>query len=161
AVRSRLTGEVPRALKLEEIPAVQDEFSEAAIRAKKAGFDAVEILGSAGYLISQFLSPLTNLREDKYGGSFENRMRFGLEVVEKVRMAVGADYPILIRLAGNDFMEGGNTNREAKIFASELEKVGVDLFDTHTPVEHVCPTQGFCISGSRGQVRRLGAGDCQ
>ncbi len=129
AVRSRLTGEVPRALKLEEIPAVQDEFSEAAIRAKKAGFDAVEILGSAGYLISQFLSPLTNLREDKYGGSFENRMRFGLEVVEKVRMAVGADYPILIRLAGNDFMEGGNTNREAKIFASELEKVGVDLFN--------------------------------
>ena len=129
AVRSRLTGEVPRALKLEEIPAVQDEFSEAAIRAKKAGFDAVEILGSAGYLISQFLSPLTNLRKDKYGGSFENRMRFGLEVVEKVRMAVGADYPILIRLAGNDFMEGGNTNREAKIFASELEKVGVDLFN--------------------------------
>lgn len=129
AVRSRLTGEIPRALKLEEIPAVQDDFSEAAIRAKKAGFDAVEILGSAGYLICQFLSPLTNLREDKYGGSFENRMRFGLEVVEKVRTAVGADYPILMRLAGNDFMEEGSTNREASIFASELEKVGVDLFN--------------------------------
>jgi len=129
AVRSRLTGEIPRALKLEEIPAVQDAFSAAAIRAKKAGFDAVEILGSAGYLICQFLSPLTNLREDKYGGSFENRMRFGLEVVEKVRTAVGADYPILMRLAGNDFMEEGSTNREASIFASELEKVGVDLFN--------------------------------
>jgi 2,4-dienoyl-CoA reductase (NADPH2) len=129
AVRSRLTGEIPRALELEEIPAVQDAFSEAAMRAKKAGFDAVEILGSAGYLICQFLSPLTNLREDKYGGSFENRMRFGLEVVEKVRTAVGADYPILMRLAGNDFMEEGSTNREASIFASELEKVGVDLFN--------------------------------
>ena len=129
AVRSRLTGETPRALELEEIPGVQDTFADAALRAKKAGFDAVEILGSAGYLISQFFSPVTNLREDRYGGSFENRMRFGMEVVEKVRKAVGADYPILMRLAGNDFMHGSNTNREARIFAAELEKAGVDLFN--------------------------------
>ena len=129
AVRSRLTGETPRALELEEIPGVQDKFAEAALRAQKAGFDAVEILGSAGYLISQFLSPLTNLRKDPYGGSFENRMRFGLEVMEKVRGAVGPDYPIIVRLAGNDFMAGGNTNKESKIFASELEGVGVDLFN--------------------------------
>ncbi len=129
AVRSRLTGETPRALTLAEIPEVQDRFAEAAIRAKKAGFDAVEILGSAGYLISQFLSPVTNLREDTYGGSFENRMRFGLEVVSKVREAVGPDYPVLMRVAGNEFMEGGNTNREAALFAAEVEKVGVDLFD--------------------------------
>lgn len=129
AVRSKLTGETPRALELEEIPAVQDSFAEAALRTKRAGFDAVEVVGSAGYLISQFLSPLTNLREDRYGGSFDNRMRFGIEVVEKVRKAVGPDYPIIMRLAGNDFMEGGNTNREAKVFASELEKVGVDLFN--------------------------------
>jgi 2,4-dienoyl-CoA reductase (NADPH2) len=129
AVRSKLTGETPRALELQEIPGVQDKFAEAAVRAQKAGFDAIEILGSAGYLISQFLSPLTNLRKDPYGGSFENRMRFGLEVIEKVRGAVGTDYPIIVRLAGNDFMPGGNTNTEAKIFASELEGVGVDLFD--------------------------------
>ena len=129
AVRSRLTGEIPRALTLEEIPGVQDRFAEAAVRAKRAGFDAVEILGSAGYLISQFLSPVTNLRENSYGGSLENRMRFGLEVVSKVRQAVGPDYPVLMRLAGNDFMEGGNTNREAAIFAAEAEKAGVDLFD--------------------------------
>ncbi len=129
AVRSRLTGETPRALGLEEIPKVQDRFAEAAARARKADFDAVEILGSAGYLISQFLSPITNLREDRYGGSLENRMRFGIEVVEKVREAVGPDYPILMRLAGNDFMEGGCTNREARIFASELEKAGVDCFN--------------------------------
>jgi len=129
AVRSKFTGEIPRALDPEEIPGVQDRFAEAAARAKAAGFDAVEILGSAGYLISQFLSPLTNLREDGYGGSLENRMRFGVEVAEKVRLAVGGDYPIIMRLAGNDFMEGGNTNREARLFAAALEKAGVDLFD--------------------------------
>jgi len=129
AVRSRLTGETPRALDLEEIPGVQDRFAEAAVRAQKAGFDAVEILGSAGYLICQFLSPITNFRTDKYGGPLENRMRFGLEVVDKVRRAVGPDYPVIVRLAGNDFMEGSHTNRESAIFASELEKIGVDLFN--------------------------------
>lgn len=129
AVRSKFTGETPRALELDEIPEVQDRFAEAAVRAKAADFDAVEILGSAGYLISQFLSPVTNLRDDAYGGSLENRMRFGVEIVEKVRKAVGPDYPILMRLAGNDFMPGSHTNREARIFASELEKAGVDLFD--------------------------------
>jgi 2,4-dienoyl-CoA reductase (NADPH2) len=129
AVRSGFTGETPRALDIDEIPGVQDRFADAALRAKKAGFDAVEILGSAGYLISQFFSPLTNLRQDPYGGSFENRMRFGVEVVEKVRNAAGSSYPILMRLAGNDFMPGSNTNREARIFASELEKAGVDCFN--------------------------------
>jgi 2,4-dienoyl-CoA reductase-like NADH-dependent reductase (Old Yellow Enzyme family)/thioredoxin reductase len=129
AVRSKFTGETPRPLDLEEIPGVQDRFAQAAHRAKKAGFDAVEILGSAGYLISQFFSPLTNRREDRYGGSPENRMRFGIEVVEKVRNAVGASYPILMRLAGNDFMPGSNTNKEARIFASELEKAGVDCIN--------------------------------
>ena len=88
AVRSRFTGETPRALEEDEVFLVQDRFAEAALRAQKAGFDAVEILGGAGYLISQFFSPVTNLRKDRYGGSFENRMRFGIEVVQKVRAAV-------------------------------------------------------------------------
>lgn len=129
AVRSRLTGETPRALELEEIPGVQASFAKAALRAKEAGFDAVEILGSAGYLISQFFSPVTNKRTDAYGGSLENRMRFGIEVVQKVREAVGPDFPVIMRLAGNEFMEGGNTNKEARIFAKELERAGVDLFN--------------------------------
>jgi 2,4-dienoyl-CoA reductase (NADPH2) len=129
AVRSKLTGETPRALELEEIPQVQESFASAALRAKNSGFDAVEVLGSAGYLISQFLSPITNLRKDLYGGSLENRMRFGLEVVQKVRKAVGPDYPIIMRLAGNEFMPGGNENKVARVFASELEKSGVDLFN--------------------------------
>jgi 2,4-dienoyl-CoA reductase (NADPH2) len=129
AVRSSFTGETPRALEPEEIPEVQDMFVRAAVRAKDSGFDAVEILGSAGYLISQFLSPLTNLRDDRYGGSFENRMRFGLEIAEKVRRAVGDDFPVIMRLAGNDFMKGGNSNKETRIFARELERAGIDLFD--------------------------------
>ncbi|HDZ89697.1 MAG: FAD-dependent oxidoreductase [Deltaproteobacteria bacterium] len=129
AVRSKLTGETPRALELDEIPQVQESFIEAALRAKRAGFDAVEILGSAGYLISQFLSPITNRREDRYGGSLENRMRFGLEVIQKVREAVGPEYPIIVRVAGNDFMQGGNTNREAGLFASQAEKAGADLIN--------------------------------
>ena len=151
AVRSRLTGETPRALELEEIPGVQDSFAEAALRAKKSGFDAVEILGSAGYLISQFLSPVTNRREDQYGGPLKNRMRFGLEIIRKVRKAVGIEYPILLRLAGNEFMEGGNTNEEARLFAVEAEKAGVDLFDvtggwheTRVPQLTMCvPRQGY------------------
>ncbi|RJR27337.1 MAG: FAD-dependent oxidoreductase [Desulfobacteraceae bacterium] len=129
AVRSKLTGETPRALEPGEIAGVQDRFAEAAARAKEAGFDAVEILASAGYLISQFLSPITNKRQDEYGGSLENRMRFGLEVAAKVRRAVGPDYPILVRIAGNEFMEGGNTNHEACLFAQALEREGVDLFN--------------------------------
>jgi 2,4-dienoyl-CoA reductase (NADPH2) len=129
AVRSAFTGETPRALEPDEIPSLQDKFAEAALRAQIAGFDGVEILGSAGYLISQFLSPLTNQREDVYGGTIENRMRFGLEIAAKVRKAVGPDYPISMRLAGNEFMQGGNTNTEAQIFAFELEQTGVDLFN--------------------------------
>jgi hypothetical protein len=86
AIRSAFTGETPRPLEPDEIPLLQEKLAQAALRAQRAGFDGVEILGSAGYLISQFLSPLTNQREDVYGGTSENRMRFGLEIVEKVRM---------------------------------------------------------------------------
>ncbi len=160
AVRSKLTGETPRALELEEIPGVQDRFAQAAARAQKAGFNAVEVLGSAGYLICQFLSPITNLRDDGYGGTLQNRMRFGLEVIEKVRRAVGPHYPVLLRLAGNDFMEGGHTNKEARIFASEAEKGrGGSLQcdrrmarNAHSSAEHACAGQGFQLPCSGHQV---------
>jgi 2,4-dienoyl-CoA reductase (NADPH2) len=108
---------------------VQQSFVQAALRAKTAGLDGVEVLGSAGYLISQFLSPITNKREDDYGGSWENRTRFGREVVEKIRQAVGPDFPIMVRVAGNDFMPGGNTNKEAAGFAQVLEAAGADAIN--------------------------------
>ena len=88
---------VPRALTVEEIHGLVAAFGEAAARAKKCGFDCVEIHGAHGYLINQFMSTFSNKRTDEYGGTLENRMRFALEVVDAVRAAVGPDYPVLFR----------------------------------------------------------------
>jgi 2,4-dienoyl-CoA reductase (NADPH2) len=128
-IASRLTRETPREMTSEEIETVIESFGEAARRTKEAGFDAVEVIASAGYLICQFLSPLTNERTDEYGGSWENRCRFGLEVVKRVRQKVGPDFTVLVRISGNDFMPGINTNQEAAMFAIELEKAGVDCIN--------------------------------
>ncbi len=129
AVRSKYTGEVPREMTLEDIVNVQDAFAAAALRAKVAGLDGVEIIGSAGYLISQFLSPVTNMRTDQYGGSFENRARFAVETIRKVRNAVGPDFPVTIRVAGNDFVRGGNTNDDAARFCQLFVDAGVDAIN--------------------------------
>ncbi len=128
-IRSRFTGETPRELSIAEIKQVQRNYALAAVRIKRAGFDAMEVIASAGYLISQFLSPLVNRRKDEYGGDFESRMRFGLEVAREIRREVGADFPMIFRVAGNEFMEGGLANKEAQIFSGELEKAGVDMIN--------------------------------
>ncbi len=125
---SRYTGEEAREMTLEEIKRVQRQWAEGAVRAVKAGFDGVEIIGCTGYLIPQFLSQLTNFRTDEYGGSWENRVRFAREVVAEVRKAVGPDYPLLMRIAGNDFMGGGGLP-EAVAFAKEMEDAGVDMLN--------------------------------
>ena len=109
AVYSSYTRETAPEMTREQIGEVIANWAAGAVRARKAGFDAVEILGSAGTLISQFLSPVTNRRTDEYGGSWENRCRFPLEVIRAVRAAVG-DYPILFRLGGKDFIPGSNEN---------------------------------------------------
>ncbi len=129
AVASRLTRETPREMTLEDIETVINDYGRAARRTREAGFDAVEVLASAGYLICQFLSPVTNQRTDSYGGSWENRKRFGLEVIREVRKAVGPDFTVLVRISGHDFIPGSNTNREAQLFAAELESAGVDCFN--------------------------------
>ena len=129
AIASRLTRETPREMTAEDIETVIESFGEAARRTKEAGFDAVEVIASAGYLICQFLSPLTNQRTDQYGGSWENRSRFGIEVIQKIRAKVGPDFTVIVRLSGHDFMPGSNSNREAAMFASILEKAGVDCFN--------------------------------
>ena len=128
-VYSTYSHDTPRAITLEEMAALKENWAAAAVRAKQAGFDAVEIIGSAGYLLSQFLSPVTNLRTDDYGGSAENRRRFPLEVIRAVRAAVGGDYPILFRLSGKDFMPGSNGLAEAMEFAVLAEEAGVDLLN--------------------------------
>ncbi|MCX5906653.1 MAG: FAD-dependent oxidoreductase, partial [Deltaproteobacteria bacterium] len=128
-VRSKLTGETPRELTIPEIQEIQQHFAAAARRLIQAGFDAVEVIASAGYLISQFLSPLVNRRSDPYGGSVENRMRFGIEMAGRIRREIGSHVPLSFRVAGNEFMEGGLGNREMQVFCRELEKAGVDMIN--------------------------------
>jgi 2,4-dienoyl-CoA reductase (NADPH2) len=129
AVLSKFTKEMPKEITLEEMQEVIRNWADGAVRAQKAGFDIVEIIASAGYLIPQFLSPVKNLRTDEYGGSWENRTRFAKEVVAAVRAAVGPDYPLSMRIAGNDFVKDSNTNEEAVEFSKLMEKCGIDLFN--------------------------------
>ncbi|MFH0727680.1 MAG: FAD-dependent oxidoreductase [Pseudomonadota bacterium] len=129
AVSSRMTGETPRELSGEEIEQIIDRFAAAADRVKIAGYDAVEVLCGTGYLISEFLSPLTNRRTDAYGGALTNRMRFGLEVIAAIRSKVGENYPIIARMNGNDFMLGGNGRKDLQEFAKSLSLSGVDALN--------------------------------
>jgi 2,4-dienoyl-CoA reductase (NADPH2) len=126
AMPSKLTREVPLEMTIDDIEEIKEAFAQGARRAVEAGFDYVEILAGGGYLIGEFLSPVTNLRTDEYGGPIENRMRFGLEVIKKVRQVVGKDFAMGIRVSGHDFMEGGHTNIESALFCTEAEKAGVN-----------------------------------
>lgn len=127
-IASKLTGETPRELKPDEIPAIIDKFAQTARRLKEAGFDMVEVLAGTGYLISQFMSPLTNRREDEWGGTEEKRMRFGVEIIKAIRKMAGPDYPVLIRMNGNDMMPGGMRSAELRRFAQAFEAAGTDAF---------------------------------
>ncbi len=127
AVPSRLTQETPREMNGTDIAAVQQSFVNAAKRIKTAGFDMVEILAGTGYLISEFLSPLTNKRDDEYGGTLENRMRFGVEIIRNIRAEL-EDFPLLVRINGNDFMAGGIGREDMTLFAEKLASEGVDGF---------------------------------
>jgi len=131
-IPSKFTGETPKELTIEEIIEIEEKFAEAAKRAKLAGFDGVELCASAGYLFSQFLSPATNKRSDKYGGPLENRMRFLIETVEKIKSVTGEKYPLIVRLSAEDYMPGGTTIEETKIVAKSLENVGVDAINITT-----------------------------
>lgn len=119
----------PRALTVEEIKEIVTAFGEAARRAREAGYDCVEVIASAGYLISQFMSPTTNLRTDGYGGSLENRARFGTEIIQSIRSRVGKDYPIFVRMVGDELIPGGNRLDDMKQFARIWEKAGADAFN--------------------------------
>ena len=130
AVPCKLSGGyLPRALSRHEIAKIVDRFVAAALRAKDAGMDAIEIHGASGYLLNAFMSPYTNMRDDDYGGSLTNRMRFPLEVVRAVRTAIGEELPMLYRMSGHDYVDGGLTETDSVPFAEELERAGVDLID--------------------------------
>ena len=157
-IASRMTGETPKELTRDEIKGIVDSFAQAALRVKKAGYDAVEILSGTGYLISEFLSPITNQRTDEYGGSLENRMRFGLEVVQAVRAAVGDDYPIIVRLNGNDFMPKGQGREELRQYAVALaNQGGVDALCINVGW-HEARVQQITTSVPRGAFSYLARG---
>jgi len=117
-------GKMPRALSAAEIRAIVGRYADAALRVKNTGFDVVELHGGTGYLLSQFLSPRTNKREDEYGGSLENRQRFALEVVAAVKNKVG-DFPVGYRFLANEWLPDGLQLNESVRFARSLESAGV------------------------------------
>ena len=127
-IPSKEGGEIPRPLSVEEIHHIVKKYGEAAKRAQAAGFDAVEVHAGHSYLISQFLSPLTNKRTDEFGGSVENRTRFCRMVIEEVRKQVGPFFPIMLRLSADELMEGGNTLEDTLEYLEYVQDE-VDIFD--------------------------------
>jgi 2,4-dienoyl-CoA reductase (NADPH2) len=129
AVTSRVSRVEPRALGEEEVWDVVAEFARGAVLAKELGFAAVEVMGSEGYLVDQFLSPVTNLRDDEWGGDAERRMRFGIEVASAIREAVGAGFPVLFRMTGAELMPESRPWEEVEEFARALVAAGVDALN--------------------------------
>ena len=124
-----------REMTVAEIEGLIEAFGRAAGRARGAGFDAVQLHGAHSYLFAQFLSPCSNRRTDRWGGSLENRMRFHIEVVRAIRQAVGQDYPLLIKLGVQDTAEGGLTLEEGCKVAEKLSTSGVDAIEVSEGLE--------------------------
>ncbi len=136
---------IPRELNTEEIENIIEAFGQAALRVKKAGFDGVELHAAHGFLLNQFYSPLTNKRNDHFGGSLTNRINIHLAIIQAIREAVGEDYPLLLRLGAADYMDGGATIEDSIIAAHEFEKAGVDILDISGGLS------GYVIPGLTGQ----------
>ncbi len=144
AVKVDQFPEMPAELSKDEISDIVTAFGEGARRAKAWGFDAVQLHGAHGYLINQFLSPLTNRRTDEYGGGVDNRCRFLLEVYRMVRETVGTDYPVLIKLNAADNLDGGLEIDDAVYAAKKLSGAGIDAIEI---------SAGTPASGEKGPVR--------
>lgn len=158
AVKVDQFPETPAELNADEIKELVAAFAKAAGRAKDYGFDAVQLHGAHGYLINQFLSPLTNRRADGYGGSVENRCRFLMEVYEGVRETVGDDYPVLIKLNLGDNLEGGLTLQDALQAAQKLDKAGIDAIEVSsgTPASGKLSPARVKINSPESEAYNLG-----
>ena len=147
AVPHPITGKIPRVLSTEEIRAIEEDFGRSVARARKAGFDAVMIHAGTGYLISEFLSPRINLRKDAYGGDLRGRARLAVEMVQAAKKAGGKDYPIIIRVAASERIEGGITLEDMQEVCRLLEAAGADAIDvvsgTSENMEWVVPSIYF------------------
>jgi len=126
---SPLSGQPGRAMNQAEIKAVVQAFTRAAERGVEAGFDAVQVHAAHGFLLSEFLSPAFNKRTDNYGGPIENRARLAVETIEAIRAAVGRDYPILIKVNSQDYLDGGLSLEESVRAGELLAAAGVDAFE--------------------------------
>ena len=139
---------VPREMTIEEIRTVVDDFAQTARRANEAGLDVIELHGAHGYLVHQFLSPASNLRKDRYGGSLANRMRFALEITEAVRRVWPSGKPLFFRVSAQD--EGGWSLDDSIVLARELKTLGVDAID--------CSSGGINVRSSTASIvsRQIG-----
>lgn len=150
----------PTALTQAQIADLVGSFADAARRADQAGFDVVEVHAAHGYLLHQFLSPLANTRTDQYGGSFDNRVRLLLAVVDAVRAAWPAGKPLLVRISATDWIDGGWSVAESTELAGRLREHGVDLIDTSSggldPAQEIAVGPGYQVSFAR-DVRTKGA----
>ena len=130
AIKAPINPFTPRALTEEEILQTIADYAQCAAMSQHGGYDGVEIMGSEGYLINQFIAPHTNHRDDRWGGEFENRIRFGLEVIRAVRARTGTNFIIIFRLSMLDLVEGGSTWDEVVALAKEVEKAGATIINT-------------------------------
>ncbi len=161
ALTHRSIKQEPHALTIPEIKTVIGHYVSATVRAKEAGFDAVELHGGMGYLINQFLSNATNKRTDEYGGSLENRVRFAREILTAIKDTVGRDYPVVFRLSGDDFVEEGLKIDESAEIARMLEDAGADAFnvspgwhESKTPIMLMAiPRMAYTFLAERIKVR--------
>ncbi|WP_238918946.1 NADH:flavin oxidoreductase [Clostridium sp. YIM B02555] len=129
AVANPNTNVIPKEMNISEIKAVQQKFAEAALRAKKSGFDGIEIHAAHGFLLNQFITPYYNRRNDIYGGSIENRVRMLLETYSAIREAVGPEYPIWVKVNSIEGFEGGLTLEDCLYTCKELTKLGVNAIE--------------------------------
>ncbi|MCA3130136.1 MAG: NADH:flavin oxidoreductase/NADH oxidase [Betaproteobacteria bacterium] len=138
---------VPQEMRLEDIEELRHSFREAARRALEAGFEVIELHGAHGYLLHEFLSPLSNTRSDAYGGSFDNRVRLALELAADLRAAWPADKPLFFRVSSVDGVEGGWTIEDTVVLARRLKSLGVDVMD--------CSSGGLLGSATAARVKRF------
>ena len=160
AIPSRIARMVPNELDEEGVQKQIDDHVQSTKMAQLAGYDGVEIIGSAGYLLSTFLVEKTNQRDDQWGGSYENRMRFPLEIMRRCRAQVGENFILIFRIAAMDMLQGGMSWDEVVLLAKEMEKAGATIISTHfTWHESTVPTIATMVpraafAGVTGRLRK-------
>ncbi len=128
--RSPINPRIPRELTTEEVEQTVDDFVRCAVLARAAGYDGIELMGSEGYLINQFTVERTNKRNDRWGGSFENRIRFPIELVRRIRGRLGPDFLLMYRISATDLVDGGATGEEVDRLAVAVQEAGADILNT-------------------------------